>query len=118
MIYYEGEENDILYQILQNEFKRKYNWGIEYKNNNDIILQPNKEKRILFKIQKKSITVIIDGQKRTRNSFYNTVIKNIYKYYFQFLITNFIWNRPTKIYSLLILLFFQLHTSDTKYYLY
>lgn len=115
MIYYEGEKIEILYQVLHNEFKKKYNWDIEY--NQEIILKPKKEKRILFKIQAKNITVIVDGQYKTINNNYcNTVLENIYKYYFQFLITNFIRKRPTKIYSLFLLSFFQLYSSDIKYY--
>lgn len=117
MIYYEGEKLEILYQVLQNEFKRKYDWGIEYKYKEEIVLKPKGGACILFKIHKKTTTVIIDGQIRILNNHYcRTIIRNIYKYYFQFLITNFIENRPTKLHSLFLLSFFQLHSSEIKYY--
>ena len=83
MIYYEGEKLEILYQVLQNEFKRKYDWDIQYKHRMEIVLKPKGETGMLFTIHKKTTTVIVDGQIRTIN--YNhcrTMIRNIYKYYF------------------------------------
>ncbi len=117
MIYYEGEKIEILYQVLQNEFKRKYDWDIEYKYREEIVLKPKKETCIFFKIHKKTTTIIINGQIKTiNNSYCRAMIRNIYKYYFQFLITNFIKRRPRKIYSLFLLSFFQLDSSEIKYY--
>ena len=117
MIYYEGEKIEILYQVLQNEFKRKYCWDIQYKYKEEIVLKPKGGTRILFKIHKKTTTIITDGQIRTINNTYcRAMITNIYKYYFQFLITNFIKNKPTKIHSLFLLSFFQLDSSEIKYY--
>ena len=117
MIYYEGEKMEILYQVLHNEFKKKYNWDIEYTYDEEIVLKPHTESNVIFKIQNKTITVVMDKQNKTiNNSYCNTILKNIYKYYFQFLITNFIRKRPTKIYSLFLLSFFQLNSSDRKYY--
>jgi hypothetical protein len=117
MIYYEGEKIEILYQVLQNEFKRKYGWDIQYKYKEEIVLTPKERTCVLFKIHKKTTTIIIDGQMKTiNNSYCRAMITNIYKYYFQFLITNFIKNRPTKIHSLFSLSFFQLDSSEIKYY--
>ena len=117
MIYYEGEKIEILYQVLQNEFKRKYGWDIQYKYKEEIVLTPKERTCVLFKIHKKTTTIIVDGQIRTINNTYcRAMITDIYKYYFQFLITNFIKNRPTKIHSLYLLSFFQLPSSEIKYY--
>ena len=84
MIYYEGEKIEILYQVLQNEFKRKYCWDIQYKYKEEIVLKPKGGTRILFKIHKKTTTIITDEQIRTINNTYcRAMITNIYKYYFQ-----------------------------------
>lgn len=117
MIYYIGKEDDILKRLLKKEFQRKYNWEVNYDQNN-IFLRPRKE-NITFQIYRQCITITTPEKKIIKNNiYYNKIITNIYKYYIQYIITKFISHRPTKIYSLFLLSFFQLNTLDTKFYLY